>query len=81
MSNHNRTTVHIFGQQYTIIGEEGAGHVNKVAEIVDKRMREIRQQTNNLDTKQLAVLTAVNITNDYVKLQEKYRQLVEKKED
>ncbi|MCF6138169.1 cell division protein ZapA [Pseudalkalibacillus berkeleyi] len=81
MSNDNRTTVHIFGQQYTVIGEEGAGHVNKVANIVDKRMREIRHQNNNLDTKQLAVLTAVNITNDYLKLQERVRQLEGKKEE
>ncbi|MGM7702273.1 cell division protein ZapA [Pseudalkalibacillus sp. Hm43] len=81
MSNQNRTTVHIFGQQYTIIGEEGAGHVNKVADLVDQKMREIRHQTNNLDTKQLAVLTAVNITNDYLKLVERVKQLEGKKEE
>ncbi|WLD92300.1 cell division protein ZapA [Alkalihalobacillus sp. AL-G] len=82
MSNEkNRTTVHIYGQQYTIIGAEGPGHVHKVASIVDRKMRDIRQQSNSLDAKQLAVLTAVNIVDDYLKLQERVRQLEKKKED
>ncbi|MGP4082649.1 MULTISPECIES: cell division protein ZapA [Bacillaceae] len=81
MSNGNRTIVHIYGQQYTIVGEEDAGHVNRVASIVDKKMREIRHQSNNLDAKQLAVLTAVNITSDYLKLQERVRQLEKQKEE
>ncbi|MCF6408717.1 cell division protein ZapA [Pseudalkalibacillus salsuginis] len=81
MSNGNRTIVHIYGQQYTIVGEEDPGHVNRVASIVDKKMREIRHQSNNLDAKQLAVLTSVNITSDYLKLQERVRHLEKQKEE
>ncbi|WP_257346487.1 cell division protein ZapA [Pseudalkalibacillus decolorationis] len=81
VNNKKRTTVHIYGQHYTIIGAEGPAHVHKVASIVDDKMREIRQQSNSLDAKQLAVLTAVNIVDDYLKLQERVKQLENKKED
>lgn len=53
-----------------------------VAGIVDDKMREINEKNPYLDINKLAVLTAVNVVHDYMKLQEKYeileRQLKEK---
>ncbi|KAB7668038.1 cell division protein ZapA [Bacillus sp. B1-b2] len=64
----NRTNVDIFGTQYVVIGEEPSSHVRLVASIVDKKMREIQGKNPILDSNKLAVLTAVNIVNDYIKL-------------
>nr|WP_217275551.1 cell division protein ZapA [Niallia circulans] len=73
----NRTNVDIYGTQYTIIGKEPSNHVRLVASIVDEKMREIHVLNPSLDTNKLAVLTAVNIVNDYVKLEDRVKELEE----
>lgn len=79
-----RITVEINHKEYTIVGKESASHVRLVAELVDQKMKEIYQANKNLDTTRLAVLTAVNTMNDYLKLKEDYAKLagsINKKED
>ncbi|WP_090741845.1 cell division protein ZapA [Mesobacillus persicus] len=70
-----RTTVDIYGQQYTIVGPESASHVRLVASLVDDKMREISSLNPNLDTNKLAVLTAVNAVNDYLKVKDRIERL------
>lgn len=72
----NRITVEIYNKNYTIMGEESDSHVKLVASLVDQKMNEIQAQNRHLDTTRLAVLTAVNTMNDYVKLKEDYAKLV-----
>ncbi|MFT8321372.1 MAG: cell division protein ZapA [Bacillus sp. (in: firmicutes)] len=73
----NRTSVEIYGTQYVIIGEESSSHVRLVASIVDKKMRELYAKNPSLalDLNKLAVLTTVNIVNDYIKLLDRVEQL------
>lgn len=73
----NRTNVDIYGTPYTIIGEEPSSHVRLVASIVDEKMREIHVMNPSLDLNKLAVLTAVNIVNDFVKLEDRVKELEE----
>lgn len=70
-----RTTVTIYGQEYTIVGYEKPGHVIEVAKYVDSKMREIKSMNPYLDTTRLAVLTAINVVNDYLKLKEKLERI------
>ncbi|MBV7506047.1 cell division protein ZapA [Bacillus sp. sid0103] len=72
MSNNqkNRTTVDIYGQQYVIMGSESPSHIRHVASLVDNKMREISFKNPNLDATKLAVLTAVNAVNDYLKMKD-----------
>jgi cell division protein ZapA len=81
--NINRTIVRIYGQEYTIVGTEDPQHILKIAEIVDIKMKEIKQKSASLDAKQLAVLASVNIVNDYLKLQQELNKLkqMQKEED
>jgi cell division protein ZapA len=74
-SSKQKITVKIHGQQYSIIGDESAEHIRHVASIVDEKMKEINQKIPFLDTNKLAVLTAINIVNDYVKLRERVETL------
>lgn len=67
----NRTIVSIYGQQYTIVGQENPDQVKEVATLVDRKMRELRSKNPYLDSNKLAVLTAVNIGNDYLALLKK----------
>lgn len=71
----NRTTIDIYGQQYTIVGTESTSQIRFVCSKVDDKMREINSMNPSLDTSRLAVLTAVNAVNDYLKLQEKFEEL------
>lgn len=77
MSNNqkNRTTVDIYGQQYVILGTESPSHIRNVASLVDDKMREIGFKNPLLDVGKLAVLTAVNAVNDYIKLKEQLERL------
>ncbi|MBM7620523.1 cell division protein ZapA [Bacillus tianshenii] len=70
-----RTTVDIYGQQYSIVGTESISHIRLVASIVDEKMREINGKNSNLDISKLAVLTAVNVVHDYIKLKDAYDTL------
>lgn len=70
-----RITVDIFGGQYTIVGSETSSHIRLVASMVDDKMREISSKNPSLDISKLAVLTAVNAVNDYIKLKNRLEQL------
>lgn len=62
----NRVTVNIFGQEYTISGDESQDRMIQVASWVDNKMREIEEATGNaLPSSSMAVLSAVNIANEY----------------
>ncbi|WP_248736393.1 MULTISPECIES: cell division protein ZapA [Neobacillus] len=71
----NRTTVDIYGQQYVIMGTESPSHIRLVASLVDDKMREINSKNPALDVSKLAVLTAVNAVNDYIKIKDQLERL------
>jgi cell division protein ZapA len=71
----NRSTVDIFGQQYVIVGTESTSHIRLIASMVDDKMREISSANPSLDINKLAVLTAVNAVNDYIKMKDRVESL------
>ncbi|MDP4105739.1 MAG: cell division protein ZapA [Bacillota bacterium] len=79
MSNpqKSRISVDIYGQQYIILGSESPSHIRFVASLVDDKMREIGIKNPSLDVNKLAVLTAVNAVNDYIKIKEELEKLQE----
>jgi len=73
-----RVSVRIYGQDYTIVGTESPAHIRLVAAFVDDKMHEFSERNPVLDVPKLAVLTAVNIANEYLKLKEEYDRLAAK---
>ncbi|KOO46881.1 cell division protein ZapA [Priestia koreensis] len=71
----NKTEVNIYGQQYRIVGSESTSHIRLVASIVDDKMREIASKNPSLDINKLAVLTAVNVIHEHIKLKEDIERL------
>lgn len=63
-----RTTVSINGQNYVITGKADVSHIHDVASFVDQKMKEMRTRNPYLDKTQLAVLTAVNISDEFLRL-------------
>ena len=84
MSENNRVIkVNIFGEDYPIKGdfqseaesEEYRLVVLKVAAYVDQKMREIAEKSANRSPKNIAVLTALNITDELLRLKRENEEL------
>ena len=75
MSESSRVTVKIYGQEYTIAGSSSGEQIVLVANHVDTMMQELASGLPALPTSSLAVLTAVNIANDYFDEKERTEEL------
>jgi len=73
----NRVLVRIFGEDYTIKSPSDSEYIEKVAQKVDKRMKEIARVKPRLSLHQIAVLAALNLADEYLKLEEEYYSLME----
>ena len=62
----NRVTVTIAGQEYTLVATEEEGYVEKVARHVDAQMKQVLDGAR-ISLVDGAVLTAVNIADEYFK--------------
>lgn len=69
-----KTTVRIAGKDYAIASYDSEEYVQNVAAWVDRKMRELNQATR-LPGGQLAVLTAINATDDMMKSRAEVRRL------
>ncbi|HDG97029.1 MAG: cell division protein ZapA [Deltaproteobacteria bacterium] len=72
-----KVTVKILDQEYQLLSEENSEYVKKVADFVDKKLREIREQGPSLSEKKLAILAAFHIASDYFQLLERYEALLD----
>lgn len=67
MAEKNRVEVRIAGKDYALLGSASDEYIQKIALYVDKRMNEIMKSNHTLSTSMVAVLTALNIADDYFK--------------
>ena len=75
MGDSNKATVKIYGQEYTIAGNSSGEQIVVVANHVDTMMQELASGLPTLPASSLAVLTAVNIANDYFDEKERIAEL------
>lgn len=64
----NRVTVTVGGVEYNILADDDPEYVKKTAELVDRRLREMKQD-GVLSPLTAAVMAALNIADDYYKSQ------------
>ncbi|NLK01290.1 MAG: cell division protein ZapA [Clostridia bacterium] len=64
-----RTKIKINGNEYILRSSYPSSYNEELAVYVDKKMKEIRMQNPSLGASRLAVLTALNITDELFKLQ------------
>ncbi len=76
MSNEATIQVELLGQQLSIGGEE-SGHLQEVAAYIQKKLQEVADATHNVGPTRTALLTAINIASDYIKLAKENRLLKE----
>ncbi len=63
------TEVRIFGAAYNVRGSDGSDHVQALADLVDRKMREIAGQVRTQDTARIAILAALNLADELTQLQ------------
>jgi len=65
MENEKHTVkVTIFGSEYPIKSEADPEYIKRVAKYVDRKMREIAEKVEIQSPEKVAILTALNITDE-----------------
>lgn len=72
MGRKNKIIIRINGQEYPIVGYEKKEYLLKVGSFVDEKMEEISTKNTRLSTSMIAVLTSINVTDQYFKLMDEY---------
>ena len=71
-----RVTITVGGESYTIRGDTEPERVQKVAALFDERLRQTERSYPSLSPAKTAVLAGLNLTEEYLRLQEDYQQLL-----
>ncbi|WP_422445427.1 cell division protein ZapA [Thermoanaerobacterium sp. DL9XJH110] len=72
----NRIKVEINGEDYYIKGTAPEEYIKQVASYVDKKMKNLSQSHPNLSRNRVAVLAALNITDELFKLKKEYEEFL-----
>ena len=70
MAEKSTEKVEIFGQEYKIKGVGNPQYVHKIAGYVDKKMREIAHSSGIMSQSRIAILAALNITDELYQVRE-----------
>ncbi|MCA1557012.1 MAG: cell division protein ZapA [Acidobacteria bacterium] len=69
--------VSIFDQIYTLRSSKGSEHLKQIASVVDERMRQIAAHTTTFELSRIAVLAALNITDELQDLKARREEMAE----
>ena len=64
MTEKSTEKVEIFGQEYKIKGVGDPQYIHKIAGYVDRKMREIAHSSGIMSQSRIAILAALNITDE-----------------
>lgn len=73
----NKMTLNIHGSNYTIRTAQDPQKVTDIVEYVNQKMDEVARYQPKLNYKDMAVLAALNMAEEYLNLKEEYNQLVD----
>jgi len=66
--------VEIYDQNYNLRGSDPE-YIKKLAEVVDAKMRAVAEHTSTVDSLRVAVLAALNLTDELLTLKAKYENV------
>jgi cell division protein ZapA len=76
-SKKNKVTVTICGEEYVIKGDMDHDHIERVAAIVHQKLLQITVGNPRLQKNRAAILVALNLADELVRLQSDYRQFLQ----
>lgn len=65
------TAVEIFGSVYHVRGRDDTGYFQSLADLVDRKMREVAQHASTTDTSRIAILAALNMADELFRIQQR----------
>ena len=65
------TQVEIFGQTYNVRAEGDGSYIHDLARFVDSRMKEVADRTATVDPTKIAILAALNISDDLYQVEKR----------
>ena len=71
----------IGGNEYTIRGEESEEHLLGIAAMVDNKMMELKQKYPRQTNARIAILAALQLADEYVKLSDQYDKILQELDD
>ncbi len=77
----NKVKVRINNTEYTLLSTEQPEYVQRVAILVDKKISELNVNNSHLSTAMLAMLAAINLSDDLLKNEADMNDLKNKVED
>ena len=72
----NKVVARIFGEDFCIKGDLAEEDIKKIAELVDYKMTEIFEKHPTLSSQKIAVLAALNIAEEYLRLEKDHKELL-----
>jgi cell division protein ZapA len=72
----NRVKVRINGEDYYVKGTVSTEYIKKVARYVDRKMSDLSQNYPDLSRTRIAVLAALNITDELLRLKQEYEEFL-----
>ena len=60
--------IKILGQEFTVLSDSGDEHVKSVMEYINDKVIELENKSPNISTLNVAILVALNIADEYMKL-------------
>ncbi|PKN33243.1 MAG: cell division protein ZapA [Deltaproteobacteria bacterium HGW-Deltaproteobacteria-19] len=66
----NRFQIKILGQDFSVTSDDGEDHVTRVVALVNDRIGQIGIRSPKMPALHIAILAALNIADEYVKLEE-----------
>jgi len=74
-----RFHIKLLGQELSVLSDSADDHVARVVQYVNEKAEEIARMNGNYNTLNIAILTALNIADEYIKSksaeEDAYRQL------
>jgi cell division protein ZapA len=77
LKNPGAIRVEIYDQEYSMRGDLDPEYIQRLAKFLDARMRSVAERTRTVDSLRVAVLTALNIADEYHQLKSKYETIAE----
>ena len=72
----NRTKVKIYGRDYYVKGSASSDYIKEVAAYVDEKMTDLSSKNASLSMSKIAVLAALNITDELFRLNQEYEEFL-----
>ena len=72
MAGTSTTTVavDIFGATYHVRGDDDTSHLQRLAALVDQKMREVAGHSSSVDRAKVAILAALNIADELARIRD-----------